>query len=855
MTKAVMLKRSRIPISSLLLSLTIAFVLVVAICSALYLREANQIAFTNLDNENRRMDRFSGLFRADIAAAVSDLRLLATGDGLHSWLNTGLPADFERAQRRAVFFSKDNPDYDQLRFIDETGMEVIRINANGVVVPREQLQNKASRDFFQKAHVLAPNQIYISALDLNIEHGAIEQPIKPTLRLAMPVFDDNGLRRGIYVINVLAQHSINRLINFVPKYSQRFRMLNAQGYWLGGVPDDQLWGFELSGREGMTLAKTDPRLWAQIQQNPTGQVPYKGGYFTWARTVPRESAPGKPVQLIAEEDYLIVASQISADEWAALFASLRQTFVVVALILLTLATIITWFFQARRRVQQERDKFFTITRDMLCVAGFDGYFKRVNPAWEKALGFTAAELMAKPFLDFVHPDDRERTIAETVTLGEGGEVISFENRYRCKDGSYKWLLWSARSMVEEQLIYASARDLTERKEIEESLRQSEEWNRSIIASAHDAFVSIDANGRIKDWNKQAEAIFGWSRAEAIGRYLHETIIPPQYREAHIRGMQHFKTTGEGPVLSKTLELTALHRSGKEFPVEFVIWPLKMGEETSFHAFIRDITGRKEAATRIQKLNDELQQRADLLQVANKELESFSYSVSHDLRAPLRHIHGFVELLQKAPGLQSDVQSQRHMGVIARAAKEMGRLIDDLLAFSRTGREEMHPVAVDMTEMVEQVIQDGALDLRDRKITWNILPLPKVQGDPGLLRLVWMNLLENAVKYTKQREEAKIEIGHMVRNGAEGAAPQQVYYVRDNGVGFDMQYASKLFGVFQRLHRAEDFEGTGIGLANVQRIVHRHGGRVWAEALVDSGATFFFSLPSTPVPNPSNHHHA
>ena len=844
-----MLKRSRIPISSLLLPLTVAFILVAAICSALYLREANGIAFTNLDNENRRMDRFSGLFKSDIAAAVSDLRLLSTGDGLHTWLNTGLPADFERAELRAVFFSKDNPDYDKLRFIDESGMEVIRINANGTIVPPNELQDKSSREFFQKAHVLAANQVYISAVDLNIEHGAIELPIKPTLRLAMPVFDDSGKRRGIYVINMLAEHSIHRLINFVPKYSQRFRMLNAQGYWLGGVPDGQQWGFELPDRAGFSLAKTDPELWAQIQNNPTGQVPYKGGWFTWARTVPGESAQGKPVELKAEEDYLIVASQISSDEWASIFASLRQTFVVVALILLTLATVITWFFQARRRIQLERDKFFTITRDMLCVAGFDGYFKRVNPAWETALGFTAAELMAKPFLEFVHPDDRERTIAETVTLGQGGEVISFENRYRCKDGSYKWLLWSARSMVEEELIYGSARDLTERKEIEESLRHSEEWNRSIISSAHDAFVSIDANGRIKDWNKQAESTFGWQRAEAIGRYLHETIIPPQYRDAHIRGMSHFKATGEGPVLEQDARALRAAPRWQGIPGRVCHLAVEDGRGNlvpRLHPRHHGAQGCRRA--RIQKLNDELKQRADLLEVANKELESFSYSVSHDLRAPLRHIHGFVELLQKAPAFETDETSKRHMGVIARAAKEMGRLIDDLLAFSRTGRAEMRPVTVDMNEMVEQIIHEGSIDMKDRKIVWKVEPLPKVQGDPGLLRLVWINLLENAVKYTKQRAEATIEVGQMVRNSAESGAPEQVFYVRDNGVGFDMQYAGKLFGVFQRLHRAEDFEGTGIGLANVQRIIHRHGGRVWAEAMLDSGRDFFLFPTTEPTLN-------
>jgi len=261
---------------------------------------------------------------------------------------------------------------------------------------------------------------------------------------------------------------------------------------------------------------------------------------------------------------------------------------------------------------------------------------------------------------------------------------------------------------------------------------------------------------------------------------------------------------------------------------------------------REMTERREADARIQKLNGELKQRADMLETANKELEAFSYSVSHDLRAPLRHIHGFVELLQKSPSFHGDESSRRHMSVISKAAKEMGLLIDDLLAFSRTGRVEMHPIEVNMREIVDQVIRDLEMACRDRRVTWQINPLPGVTGDPNLLRLVWTNLLDNALKYTRPRPEARIEIGRIVPDGPDAGGCELVFYVRDNGVGFDMRYAAKLFGVFQRLHRPEDFEGTGIGLANVQRIIHRHGGRVWAEAQVDSGATLYFSLPATPT---------
>ena len=598
----------------------------------------------------------------------------------------------------------------------------------------------------------------------------------------------------------------------------------------------------LPGHAGMTLATTDPGLWAQIVREPAGQMPYAGGYLTWTRLVPKEAVQGKPVTLTGGDDFLVIASQISPAEWAASFAQLRQTFVVVAALLLILAVVISWFFHARQRVKWERDRFFNLTRDMLCIAGFDGYFKRVNPAWEKTLGYTSKEMVSKPFLEFVHPDDREKTMAQSMSLTKGGEVVSFENRYKCKDGSYRWLLWSARSLPDEQLIYASARDLTERKQIEESLRQSEERSRSIIASAHDAFISIDLNGRIREWNLQAESMFGWPRAEVMGHFLHETIIPEKYRAEHLRGIKHLKATGEGPVLNQTLELSALRKNGEEFPVEIVIWPLQLGKEATFNAFVRDITVRKEAAERIQNLNEELKQRASLLEVANKELESFSYSVSHDLRAPLRHIHGFVELLLKSPAIEGDESSLRQMGIIAKAAQAMGRLIDDLLAFSRTSRAEMHPVRVDMRLMIDQIIQDRATECDGRRITWDIRPLPKVAGDPNLLRLVWTNLLDNAIKYTRKSAEAKIEIGCMVPDGTNSPANEVVFYVRDNGVGFDMQYASKLFGVFQRLHRAEDFEGTGIGLANVQRIIHRHGGRVWAEGKIDSGATFYFSLP-------------
>jgi signal transduction histidine kinase len=258
--------------------------------------------------------------------------------------------------------------------------------------------------------------------------------------------------------------------------------------------------------------------------------------------------------------------------------------------------------------------------------------------------------------------------------------------------------------------------------------------------------------------------------------------------------------------------------------------------TANESLQREIAERKQAEEKVKRLNEEMGRRAVELERLNKELEAFSYSVSHDLRAPLRHIVGFAELLEKHAALALDDKGRRYLRTISDSASQMGRLIDDLLAFSRMGRADMRETTVELVPMVKSVLADMEGELRGRDITWDIGPLPAVRGDPAMLRLALVNLISNAIKYTRPRTRARVEIGSAARDG------EIVFFIRDNGVGFDMRYLDKLFGVFQRLHSASDFEGTGIGLASVRRIIHRHGGTVWAEGFVDGGATFYFSLP-------------
>jgi PAS domain S-box-containing protein len=360
-----------------------------------------------------------------------------------------------------------------------------------------------------------------------------------------------------------------------------------------------------------------------------------------------------------------------------------------------------------RSALEQLDRFFDLSADLLCIASADGYFKRASPAVTEFLGWTVDEFLARPYMEQIHPEDRESAAAVVRRQAAGERVMHYECRFRHKDGSWRTLAW--RSVPYAGLMYATARDVTEAREAEQ---------------------------------------------------------------------------------------------------------------------------------RIHALNRLLQDRAAQLEAANQELESFSYSVSHDLRAPLRHVQGYVEMLtREAQGALSE-KGQRFLRTIADAAREMGVLIEDLLGFSRMSRAEMRETAVDTGRLVAEVREALESEAVGRRIRWVIGALPPVRGDAAMLRLVWMNLLSNAVKYTRHCPEAEIQVGCAAHEDG-----QVEFFVRDNGAGFDMKYADKLFGVFQRLHRADEFEGTGIGLATVRRIVGRHGGRTWAQGRLNAGATFHFTLPA------------
>ncbi len=385
------------------------------------------------------------------------------------------------------------------------------------------------------------------------------------------------------------------------------------------------------------------------------------------------------------------------------------------------------------------------------------------------------------------------------------------------------------------------RDIRERLRAEEAVRKSERMFQRLFDNAPDAIIQVGARGQITRANRQAERLFGWGRDELTGQRL-EQLLPQRFHARHRGHLAAYFASPRTRPMGAGLELSGRRKDNSEFPVDIMLSPLETDEGPETLAVIRDITERKRADAKIRELNRDLQLQNARLEIANKELESFSYSVSHDLRAPLRHIDGFAALLAKHAGTSLDEKSTRYLTVISDSARRMGRLVDDLLTFSRMGRAEMDVTTLDHNQLVAGVVRDISLN-REKPIEWHIEPLPAIRADAAMLRQVWSNLIENAAKYSTPSAHPRIEIGS-VPQGIN--ATEHVFYVRDNGVGFDMKYAAKLFGVFQRLHSESEFQGTGIGLANVRRIVTRHGGRTWAESSIGEGATFFFSLPVQPI---------
>jgi PAS domain S-box-containing protein len=471
-----------------------------------------------------------------------------------------------------------------------------------------------------------------------------------------------------------------------------------------------------------------------------------------------------------------------------------------------------------------------LTHDSIFVRDMQNIITYWNRGAEQFYGWTAAEVVGKAtthqLLQTVFPAPLDEIHAELLRTGHWeGELVHIKADGIQAVVASRWSL-QRDEQQRPQAILELNNDITERKRIETGIRQQA----NLLNLTHDSIFVRDMQNIITYWNRGAEEFYGWTAAEVVGKatthQLLQTGFPAPFDEIHAELLRTGRWEGE---------LVHLKADGTQAVVASR-WSLQRDEQQRPQAILElnnDITELKREQASLHK------KRAAELEAANKELESFAYSVSHDLRAPLRHMVGYSELLQRQASSLLDEKSRRFIQTILDSAKRMGNLIDDLLAFSRIGRAETRKTEVALEQLVKEVVAEIRQDTRSREIAWKIGALPVCYGDRSMLRLVVVNLVSNAVKFTRMRSPAEIEIGCVDLDEKEVEM-----FVKDNGAGFEMQYVDKLFGVFQRLHSQEQFEGTGIGLATVQRIILRHGGKVRGEGAVDQGATFYFSLPKT-----------
>ncbi len=799
------------------------------------------------DHERQSVQLAHETIGAVLGALNGDVLYLAAHSSLQQWLDTANPVAKARFAHDYHVFMQHRKRYDQLRFLNEEGQEVVRINDhNGQpgIVPAGQLQDKSDHYYVPATLEKNKDTLYVSPFDLNIEHGVIEQPLKPVIRLSAPVFDGEGKNRGLVILNYLGQRLLDRLRAIDKQNEGSLWLLNSDGYWLLGPSPEMEWGFMYPERQDVRFDREyGESTWsAMLQGHPDGQWLDAQGLFTYARIsrVEPQSDSGNEWILVTH----VPESALTAKE-ARSVHNFVPPFLALSLLFAVLSGVIAYHVLRRQQIgvqiRASEARFRGLVDsapDAIIIVDQCSRITLVNHQAEIWFGYSRDELLGQPIEQVVseqfraqYGQDQTQFFSEQAIRSSKTDLTLYGLR---KDGSEFPMEVDLSPLTIDQNMFVIniIRDISAHKQAEEMRQRIQARYQDLVNNLPVGVyrLILDIKGKFVEVNPAMVKIFEAESMEQLLTYgIGELYCDPADRRIFVDKMMR-----NGQVNSQHLRLKTLQ--GREFDASITA-VIKEGDAGERYAdgIIRDISARIAHERRVKQLNEHLRIRSTELATINKELEAFSYSVSHDLRAPLRAMDGFSRLLLNEYGDRLDEKGRDRLERIRAAAQRMAALIDDLLKLSRVTRTELKWESVDLTQLAQDVMEALRQGEPERVVQFRIQPGLIVQGDARLLRVAITNLLSNAWKFTGYRSEALIEMGCNEREGID------TYFIRDNGAGFDMAYVDKLFSAFQRLHDARAFPGTGIGLATVQRVISKHGGRIWVESVVDQGTTFYFIL--------------
>ncbi len=749
---------------------------------------------------------------------------------------------------------------DQIRLLDVDGLELIRVNANNgdpEVVAAKDLQNKSQRYYFKAAEALSAGQIYQSPLDLNVERGSIEYPYQSVFRLVKPLFDNQSNRIGYVVINIDCDSLLAKLKSLIFQQSNLLWLLNDEGYWLFADDPNLEWGF-IFNAENKRLQVLYPELSAHISAAEEGSYMLPAiGLVTFNKFfTDLDIGLASDLEVRASWTAIVFQPQKSLGE---LLRVLQTRYFLILLFVISPLIILCFGLALMIRNREEINLQLLTRREMSSIDRNLHLALNASPTPMLMVNqhrtIVLANLQAISLFDLVIDEIGRINIDELVPASsQTGHVDLidgfFSNPKQRKMQSSREVKAMTRSGKEisveiglspidslgEKAVLVSATDVSFKRRLESALARN---NRTLTLALNTAEIGVwswTVGNVAQSWDERMFRLFH------IKRSTNKVLYEDWRKTIHKDDLARVERTFD--MALKSIDPLSYHyrvytSDGQLKWFKGAVVCEKLGQSQRLVGITFDETEERMSHQSMNSINQELERRVERrsqdLQKANKELESFSYAVSHDLRSPLRSIDGFSNILSKSLDSKMDEQERDYLGRIRAAAQRMGGLIDDMLHLSRITRADLIPKRLDLVELAKSFM-DQLSEIEPHRDVEFICPESLfTRGDSALLRIVLNNLLSNAWKFTANKEKARIELG-LTRIGEE-----RVFFVKDNGAGFDIKYVDKLFVPFQRLHNSSEFQGNGIGLATVRRVIDRHGGRVWAEGESDQGATIFFTL--------------